>query len=258
MSDSMISLDSLPWLAAAVTERDGGVSDAPFSSLNLGLHVGDTAEKVLENRRRAARSLGFTVEQMVCAEQIHGGKVAVVGQEMAGRGAITLFDTLPGVDALVTATPGLLLTLFYADCLPVLLADPVRRVVAVAHAGWKGIVADVVENTLAAMQSSFGTEAVDVVAAVGPGIGACCFEVGKEVADAFPSPFVTFHSSTSKARIDLAAAVVSRLGSVGISPENTTVSDACTSCLPERFFSYRRDGARTGRMAALIGIHHET
>lgn len=252
------SLRSLAWAASAVTERAGGVSGSPYASLNLGLHVGDVAEKVIENRRRAAQSLGFRLEQMVCAEQIHGSAVAVAGPEMAGRGATASSDALPGVDALVTDTPGLLLTLFYADCVPVLLADPVRRVVAAAHAGWKGIVAGVVENTIMAMQSAFRTEAVDIVAQVGPGIGSCCFDVGHEVAIRFPSPVVTDGPEEGKARIDLSAAVVFRLAAAGVATTNISVRSECTSCLPERFFSYRRDNGITGRMAAMIGIRHIT
>jgi YfiH family protein len=251
------SLYKETWLAAGVTERTGGVSASPFSSLNLGLHVGDEADAVRENRRRAADALGFSLGQMVCGEQVHGGDVAVVTAEQAGRGATAMDTALPGVDALVTNTPGLLLTLFYADCVPVLLVDPVRRAVGVAHAGWKGVVADVAENTVVALREAFGSEPTALHVAIGPCIGPCCFEVGEEVAAHFPQQ-AHWPAAGAKPHVDLPAAVKARLEAAGVLSENITVSGECTSCLPERYFSHRRDKGRTGRLGALIGIRQDT
>jgi YfiH family protein len=155
---------------------------------------------------------------------------------------------------LVTDTPGLLLALFFADCLPVLLADTERRAVGLAHAGWRGLVAGIVENTVAAMRDSFGTDPATLIAAVGPGIGPCCFEVGEEVAAHFPGATLR---SPKKARpsVDLAAAAASRLEAAGVPAGQITLAGECTACGdPARWFSHRRDRGHTGRMGALIGI----
>lgn len=248
------ALRDLPWLVHGVTERSGGASLAPFATLNLGLHVGDDAESVIENRRRAASALGFSLDRLVCAEQIHGGVVAIVNVADAGRGATEHADALPGADALATDTPDLLLAIFTADCVPVLLADPENRAIGVAHAGWRGLVADVLPDTIAAMERAFGTRRETLRAAVGPAIGACCYAVGDEVASRFPVEFVERHTPDEQPRLDLAGAAAGQLRAAGLADANITRSGHCTACLPERYFSHRRDAGRTGRIAALIGI----
>lgn len=241
----------LPWLAHGFTLRGGGISTGSFASLNLGLHVGDEADCVIENRNRAATALGFRIGRMVCAQQVHGGSVAVVTGRDVGRGAEKYPDALSGTDALITVETGVLLTLFFADCVPVFLADTEKQVVAVVHAGWRGAVAGVVENTVTAMAEEFGSQPTCLRAAVGPGIGACCFEVGEEVAHQFPG-YVT--RSDAGVRVDLPGAIAGQLRALGVPPDNIVVSTECTSCLPGIYFSHRRDGGRTGRMGAYIGI----
>jgi YfiH family protein len=240
---------AVPWLAHGVTHRTGGYSDAPYSSLNLGLHVHDDPALVLKNRERAAEALGFTAAQIVTAEQVHGGKVAAVTDADAGT-------TKPAVDGLVTNTPGLLLALFFADCVPVLFVDPEHRAVGVAHAGWRGMVGGILEETVAAMRKSFGTRPETLLAAIGPCIGRCCFEVGAEVAAEFPNETV-IGTEWPRPHVDLVTAAENRLMSAGIPPGSIARADECTSCLPDRYFSYRRDNGRTGRMAALIGIYSD-
>jgi YfiH family protein len=244
----------LPWLAQGVTERGGGASEGAFATLNLGLHVGDDGGAVVENRRRVAGNLGFTLDRLVCAEQVHGGDVAVVTAADAGRGARAHGDALPGVDALATNTPGLLLSLFYADCVPLLLADPPNRAVAVAHAGWRGLVADVIANTVSQMGRAFGTRPYDLLAAIGPCIGPCCYEVGDDVAAHFPEDVRKPSSGGGRPHVDLAGAAARQLRGTGVSSGSITLSEQCTSCLPDRYFSHRRDSGRTGRIGALIGI----
>lgn len=248
------ALAALPWLAHGVSRRDGGVSAAPFDALNLGLHVSDDPDAVRENRRRLAEAAGFSLDAMVCAEQVHRGAVAVVRAEDAGRGAIEFAGAVPGVDALVTDAPGVLLTLFYADCVPVVFADPERRAVAVAHAGWRGLVEGVLGNTVAAMRDAFGSEPSSLLAAVGPCIGPCCFEVGPEVAARFPAEAVAPREESDKPHVDLPAAAARLLREAGLRAENVAVAGECTSCLPALYFSHRRDKGRTGRMAAFAGI----
>ncbi|MES2460608.1 MAG: peptidoglycan editing factor PgeF [Armatimonadota bacterium] len=246
-------LSRLPWLTHGVTERGGGTSAAPFASLNLGLHVGDAAERVRENRGRVATAAGLTLSRMVCGEQVHGSEAAVVTAGDAGRGAAVFSEAIPGVDALVTDAPDLLLTLFFADCLPILLADTEHRVVAVAHAGWRGMVGGVIENTLTTMQRQFGTRAEAIVAAVGPGIRSCCFEVGPEVAEQFPLSMV-HQSPGGKPHVDLHGAARLRLLDRGIHSYQIESAELCTACHTERFFSHRRENGRTGRMGAFIAL----
>ena len=248
----------LPWLIHGVSERGGGVSDGPFSSLNLGLHVGDVAENVGGNRRRAASALGMDALRLVCAEQVHGSRVAVVTSGDAGRGACSLADALPGADALVTRAAGLPLALFFADCAPVFVVDPVSRTVAVAHAGWRGLVGGVLENTLAVLVNEFGARPEDLLAAIAPCIGACCFEVGLEVAARFDPADVRPSGENGKAFVDLAGAAVRRLHGAGLLVQNVDVANECTTCRPDRWFSHRRDGGgKTGRMGAFIALREE-
>lgn len=248
------ALADLPWLTHGVTLRTGGVSVGPYESLNLGLHVGDDPARVRANRSRAAESLGFGLDAMICAEQVHRSAVEVVGAAERGRGSTGLGNAIPGADALATDTPGVLLALFYADCLPVLFADSVHRAVAVAHAGWRGLVGGVIENTLTTMREAFGTNPADVSAAIGPGIGPCCFEVGSEVAAHFLPEFVTPGAGGANLRVDLAAEAARRLAASGVLSANVSACSECTSCVPAHWFSHRRDQGRTGRMGALIGI----
>lgn len=246
------NLAAIPGIRHGVTYRDGGISEPPFSSLNLGLHVGDEAERVIENRRRAAEALGFPLSAMVCAEQVHGAKVAVVTEEDSSKGATDYATAIPGVDALVTATPGILLSLYYADCLPVFFASTDGRVVGVAHAGWRGLVSGVLENTATLLIQVFGIAPNNVVVGIGPGIGKCCFEVGDEVASHFPTSVID--RTSGKPRVNLVVAAALRLLEHGIPPGNIYQATDCTSCLPERYFSHRRDRGKTGRMGAMAGL----
>lgn len=238
--------NAVPWLAHGVTHRVGGFSDTPYSSLNLGIHVQDEPASVQKNRERVVDTLGFRVTRLVTAEQVHGGKVAAVTDEDAGT-------TIPEVDGMVTDTRGLLLALFFADCVPVLFADVENRAIGVAHAGWRGMVGGVLEETVAAMQQSFGTRPDSLLAAIGPCIGPCCFEVGEEVAAEFAEETIR-GPEWPRPHVDLVKAAENRLLSAGILRESIARANECTSCLPDRYFSYRRDQGRTGRIAALIGI----
>jgi hypothetical protein len=203
-------------LDAVVTTREGGVSEEPYASLNLGLHVGDDAERVVENRRRALAILGADLTDAVFAQQVHGAHATVVTRAEAGRGATTHDDAIPDTDILVTATPGLVVAILVADCVPIVLFDPTARALAVVHAGWRGTVAGAVHAGLDALRDLGGTPA-RVVAGIGPAIPAATYEVGPEVAaefrsrfptdpgdpDSVPRPVVTESTSSGHPRIDL-------------------------------------------------------
>jgi YfiH family protein len=176
---------------AAVTARSGGVSAGPYATLNLSLSVGDDPARVLENRRRTAAAFGAEPGDFVFARQVHGAGVRVVGEPDAGSGAFGLDDAIggePGTDALVTTSPAVVLAILTADCLPVVLHDPVAGVLACVHAGWRGTVAGVTAAALAAMQD-LGSHPSDVIAGLGPAVAAGRYQVGPEVHQAVTQAF---------------------------------------------------------------------
>lgn len=239
------------------TTRRGGVSAPPRDSLDMALHVGDDPELVLENRRRLCSSLGLDPSAATCAEQVHGKAVTVVKAEDSGRGAARFEDSIPGADALITNVSGPVLSLFFADCVPVFIVDPVRRAIGLAHAGWKGTALSIAFETVRAMQREFGTNPAECLAAVGPSIGRCCYDVSTDVAEAVFSAAeddrVVARAGQKKIRLDLKLANWFILRKSGIPEANIAVSELCTACEADDFFSYRRDGS-TGRMAALIAL----
>jgi polyphenol oxidase len=175
-------LDALDGVDALVTTRRGGVSGGPYESLNLSQRVADPAD-VLENRRRAARALGADLGDLVFCAQMHGAEARVVTAADRGRGALSGADAIPAADALVTADPGVAIALLAADCLPIVLYDPVAHVLACVHAGWRGTVARVAESAVTAMRT-LGTRPQDVIACFGPAISADSYQVGSEVIQA--------------------------------------------------------------------------
>jgi polyphenol oxidase len=173
---------------AVVTARSGGVSSGPYATLNLSLSVGDAPGRVLENRRRLAAAFGAAPGDFVFARQVHGAGVAIVGEADRGSGTQSLDDAIGGADALVTTSPGVMLAILTADCVPIVLHDPVAGVLACVHAGWRGTVAGVTAATLAAMQG-LGTRPSDVTAGIGPAVGADRYQVGPDVHQAVTRSF---------------------------------------------------------------------
>jgi hypothetical protein len=229
-----------PHVHGFVTTRNGGVSEGPYASLNLGFAAGDDAAHVAENRRRVERHLPARPSWL---RQVHGAEVVSLS---APRG------DMPAADAAVTRTHGLPLVVLVADCLPVLLADRAGAVVAVAHAGWRGLAAGVLEATIAAMACA----PHDIVAWIGPGIGRDAFEVGKDVLDAFVARDAAAAQAFRPLRAgkwlaDLPALARRRLSACGVASVHggtwCTLSDA------QRFYSYRREGP-SGRMGAFIWL----
>jgi YfiH family protein len=190
-----LGLLTWPALAAAgadavVTTRSGGVSSGPYATLNLSLSVGDDPGHVLENRRRLARALGADLDDFVFARQVHGSGVRVVGEAERGSGAFSLDDAIPDADALVTRSPGVLLAILTADCVPIVLHDPVAGVLACVHAGWRGTVARVSVAALAAMQT-LGSRPSQVIAGIGPAASPARYQVGADVHQAVTGAFGT-------------------------------------------------------------------
>jgi polyphenol oxidase len=202
------------------------------------------------------RALDGNLREPVVGEQVHGAAARAVGELHSGARWQTNERTLQGTDALVTATRRLPLVTLVADCVPLALVDPVCGAAAAVHAGWRGLAAGVTENALALMKRTWGTLPADVVAWIGPAIGACCYEVGPEVATRFPED--ARPGEGGKSFLDLRGAVRRRLGAAGLLEENVTGLDLCTSCRADLFFSHRRavrEGeTSTGRQAMILWL----
>lgn len=238
--------------------RTGGASEAPYESLNLSLAVGDDSENVVVDRRAFADALAMDAERLVVPDQVHSNTVRRVTEQDAGRGALDHSTAIPDTDALVTNVPDLPLALHFADCVCVFFLDPVNRAVGVAHAGWRGTAEGIVTSTVAAMTHEFGSEPSELLAAIGPSIERHCYEVGEDVAKSFFLAFPDNHrilspSSNGKWRCDLRAANLVLLRRAGLDDSNIGVSERCTSCNIDEFFSYRRDGL-TGRMGGWLSL----
>ena len=246
----------------AISTRLGGVSRAPYDSLDLALHVGDEAGDVCENRRIFAASLGLDAAHIVTPNQVHGDVVARVTEKDAGRGATDYDDCIQETDALITDTPNLPLMLCFADCTPIVFLDPEHRAAGIAHGGWKGTVASIAEKTLRCMGEAFGTQPKDVLVGIGPAIGPCCYEVGAEVAEKFRAAFPYADECLLKEQdghihLNLWEANRQQMLRAGVPEENIEVAGECTCCRHKWYYSYRADGGKTGRIAAMIALKPE-
>lgn len=243
---------------AIFSSRLGGDSLEPFYSLNLALHVGDETETVLINRSRLMQVLKSATTQMVCCQQVHGTRVHVVSRSDAGCGALEQDSAIPECDALLCNSPGLFLAEFFADCFPLYFFDPVRRVIALAHAGWKGTIGRIAAQTLKEMNRCFACRYDDIRVFIGPGIGPCCFEIQPDlahrVAAEFPGDSRVLRNDAGRTTWDLALTNTLIMSSMGVKLENIENCGLCTSCHPQLFYSFRRDEGKTGRMGALIGL----
>lgn len=253
------NLDALDGLVHAVSSRLGGSSEGHFATLNLSYAVGDDSLVVRDNRGRLCAALGIEPSGVVCAEQVHGSEVARVGRADGSRGYRERATAVPGADALVTDEPGLYLWLTFADCVPVLLCDPVRRAIGLAHAGWRGTVGHVARRTVETMAREFSSRPEDMVALVGPAIGGCCYEVGEEVAEAIraalpgdAAELVRVDGRSHRANLPLANARL--IESAGVPVDRVEVAPLCTACRTDLFYSHRAERGRTGRFAAVVGL----
>lgn len=256
----------MPGISAGFTGRDGGVSKAPYESLNLAYHVGDDPADVLENRRKLADALGFSADAWTCGEQVHGAGVAVVREEDRGKGLRDRDSAFQATDGLVTDVPGILLASFYADCVPLYFCDPVHRVVGLAHAGWKGTVGRIAEAVIVKMEQEYGSAKDEIRTAIGPSIGACCYEVDEHVMGKVKEALTETEwqlwerkiaaPSVNENRTMLNLKEMNRMIMIkaGILPTHIECTSWCTSCDSGRFFSYRKHGGITGRMASWVGM----
>ena len=245
-------------VAHGFSTRLGGVSDGIYTSLNLGMNRGDDPDKVKENYRRFCAAIGADLKGVVCASQVHGDTVRPVTTADLGIG---LDEGEPWqADGLVTDIPGVVLTVFTADCLPILLYDPVRRVVGAVHAGWRGTALGIVTRAVERMVDCYGCDRLDILAAIGPGISKCCFETHEDVPNAMTEAMGAAALSaievlpTGKFHVDLKALNAKRLESAGLDPAHIAVSPDCTCCMPEKYWSHRATHGERGSQAAMIAL----
>ncbi|MGG3282803.1 peptidoglycan editing factor PgeF [Paenibacillus solani] len=254
-------------LTAGFTGRKGGVSLAPYDSLNLAFHVGDRPDDIVENRRRTAATLGFSLDDWTCGEQVHGVRIGVVREEDKGRGSQDRASAFQDTDGLVTNVPGILLASFYADCVPLYFWDPVTRAVGLAHAGWKGTLGGIAEEIVRSMAAEYGSQPQHIHAAIGPSIGECCYEVddrvmdhvrdsgnGLVISDEVTKSALYLDKGDGKYMLNLKEINRHIMIKAGILAEHIECTSWCTSCNHDLFFSYRKDGGTTGRMASWIGM----
>jgi len=249
-------------VTAVVTTRHGGVSTGPYGSLNLGGHVGDRPEAVAENRRRLAAALG--VDRLTIADQKHTATVAVIDAALAGRGHDGVAESaaaFPGTDAMITDLPGVALTILVADCAPVLLYDPVRQAVGVAHSGRVGTVNGVIPQTIKAMTATFGSVPDDLLIGIGPAIGAASYEIGATEAAEVTAAFgdagtrLLIPTKPGHATFDLAGAIGRQLLTSGVPGGNIHDMALDTRTSTDTFFSDRaaRPCGRFAVVAVLRG-----
>lgn len=235
--------------------RFGGVSEGFLSSLNLGTHRGDLPQNVWENYRILGQAVGFCPENTVFTKQIHSDIVERVDRSHCGRGLLR--ETEYGCDALVTNEPGVVLTVFSADCTPILFYDPVSRAVGAAHAGWRGTAAGIAAKTVEKMQQEFGCKPENIRVAIGPCISQCCFETHADVPQAMIQALGSCAEGCilpkgEKFFVDLKGLNQIWLRKAGV--EQIHIAKECTACEPNRFWSHRRVGDRRGSLAAMITI----
>lgn len=258
---SFKSFDETGLVRHLFSTRHGGVSVGPFASMDLSFNRGDDPDAVRENYRRICAVAGIYPGNLVCAKQVHGTNIVYVDQRDRGKG-VTAPNDLEDVDGLITDRPQVALVTFHADCVPLFFLDPVKKVIGLAHAGWRGTVAGIGGKMVRRFRDDFGSDPSDILAGIGPSVGPCCFEVGPEVAEKFREAYPEiFHANIilpgrreGKNQIDLWKANAIDLMLAGITRRNLSVAECCTCCQPEEFFSHRKTGNERGSMISLMEL----
>ena len=259
---SFKNFDGLSWVLNAFSTRLGGVSTGIWSSMNLNFTRGDERENVLRNYELFGNEISAAPEKMVFAKQTHTTNVLRVDESHAGMG-ITHERNFDNIDGLVTDCPGIVLVTAYADCVPLYFADPVNKAIGLSHSGWRGTVNDMAGATVKKMREEFGTHPEDLVTFIGPSICRNCYEVGADVADEFAGAYgeSVFDGILSvkdeknmKFFLNLHEANRHNLLNAGVRPENIMVTDICTCCNPELFYSHRASKGLRGGLCGFLGI----
>ena len=259
-------LEAVDFISHGFLSRIGGISKTPFSSLNFDMRDGDSATNIEHNKIAAGKLFGFDASRLLTINQVHGNDVLIINKP--ARDTFTLSKT--SADAIITNQCGIAIAVLTADCVPIMLADPVKKVVGVVHAGWRGTVKAVVQTAVETMVKQFGSDRKALLAAIGPSIGSCCYKVDEVVAKEFGGneylillypPLKKGESKGDLAkggrgdfewRLDLKKANFAQMLDIGLLEKNISIENFCTSCRNDLFFSYRADGKKTGRQLNFI------
>jgi YfiH family protein len=233
-------------LVCAFSTRRGGFSTGNFAQQNLGNFECDAAQLIQLNRQQFYNRLNIQEENIVLPKQIHSGNCTI----------FTSSNGVPRTDALLTSTPGLFLGVVTADCFPVFLYSPQKNVVGIVHAGWRGVVQNIISHTVQKMNDDLDVAAPQVYAAIGPGLQQDCFEVRQDVYLHFPDKYLNNHADNTKRWLNLSLFIRDQLLKCGIPIDQIEVTSMCTKCSDQLYYSYRRDGINTGRMMGIIGIQN--
>ena len=253
-------LEELQEIRHFFTTREGGVSSGIFRSLNLTTSRGDDPANVAENFTRVSAALGVPKDHFVLTRQTHTDNIHIVTEEDAGRG-LTRDYGYTDVDGLVTNVPGIALSVFTADCVPILFADPVHKAIGTCHAGWRGTAARIAEKVIRIMKEQYGTDPADVRCAIGPSICRACYEVSGDVAEAFAAALPGHEAEImdeknvlgeKKYQLDLHLSNRIILEEAGVRPEHIDVTDICTQCNPDLLWSHRATNGQRGLQAGFI------
>lgn len=234
------------------TSRLGGVSQGTITGFNLGFRVGDDENSVRENYRLLSCDLGFSLDRAVLSKQTHTDNIRIVKERDCGKGIVRQSD-IEDTDGLVTNIRNMALVVFSADCVPILMYDKKAKVAAAIHAGWRGSVKKIAAKCVDIMKREFSCNPSDIVAAIGPSIGKCCFEFGEDAVIYFDKKYYT-KIADGKYKIDLWSFNRDQLTESGVLSCNIDISGVCTMCQSDRFYSYRAHKEKTGRQAAVIII----
>ncbi len=243
-------------LSGLTIRREAGCFRVPFFE-GMGLRASwTTREHDLgfeeKGRQAALRRLGIDAKRLVCPAQVHADRIATVGRRERGRGAQSLRTALKATDALITDTPGTILSVMTADCLPVFLAAPRgARAAGLIHAGWRGLEKGIAAKTVRRMIKEYGLQAGALIAVLGPAIRPCCYEVGDSFLSVFPA---SAHRRNGRVTMDLAAEAARQLQAAGVRPNRIFDSRLCTCCSSRLFYSYRRDAEEAGRSLSTLEI----
>lgn len=232
-----------PHLLQAFSTRRGGISKTPYDSLNLGLHSGDDREAVSQNRRLFFERLALPRNRLVFPEQVHSGNVRLVKSPAI----------VPACDALITSEKNLFLTIQTADCFPVFLFEPTAQAVGIVHSGWRGTAENIGGKTIALMENKLNCRVEQMLAAIGPGVQQSCYQVDLVTASHFSEKYLA-PDGQGHFKLDVQSAVLDQLLDAGLRREKIAMDTTCTHCAADRYYSYRRDGKRSGRMMGVIGL----
>jgi len=248
-------------VVAGITTRDGGVSKEPYHSMNLGLHVHDNLDDLIRNRKILGDIIEAALRTWICGEQIHGDKIVKVTQKDMGKGSLQMETAIKGVDGLYTNERNIFLMAAYADCVPLYFFSKTQNVIGVAHAGWRGTVANIAGKMIDKWTKDENISIQDIFVCIGPSVGKCCYIVDNHVIDQLANclddkSICNVYDSVAdgKYSLDLKQANFELLKNAGVLLDHIEVSNYCTSCNPNLFFSYRRDQGKTGRMLSFIGL----